>query len=387
MRICYIVHSQCHFAAPYIDHFAREGHEIHLISFTHDPLPNAINHHPLPRDCDPTRSKLHYVRAIPTVRRLVRRIAPDLLHAHFLTSNGLVAAATGFHPLVVSARGSDVHSSMGRPARRALIRFVMRRADLVNPVSAELARKIAALGIPAAKTLCLTQGIEWRRLAVPRPPAPEGLVRMICTRRLEHPYQPLTIVAALAEVAAAGIAFRFTFAAGGRDEAAVRRAVEVARLSDRVTFLGGYAAAELPGLLAAADVYVSTSLWDGTSQSLLEAMAAGAYPVVTDCAANSEWLRGGEDGLLVPSDDAPALAGALVRAARQPAAWSAAAERNRRVVAERGDRETNLRLIGAEYARLVAVVGRGARGRRIGCDAGSSAASMDGAGGGPGAAT
>ncbi len=35
MRICYIVHSQSHFAAPYIDHFARSGHEVHLISFTH----------------------------------------------------------------------------------------------------------------------------------------------------------------------------------------------------------------------------------------------------------------------------------------------------------------------------------------------------------------
>ena len=51
------------------------------------------------------------------------------VHAHFLTSNGMVATASGFHPLVVSARGSDVHNSVRHPARRALIRFVLQRAD------------------------------------------------------------------------------------------------------------------------------------------------------------------------------------------------------------------------------------------------------------------
>src|SRR3990172_7996667 len=168
MRICYVVHSASHFAAPYVDHFARAGHEVHVISFSQEPLANAVTHYPVAREYDPLGNKLDYVRAIPTVRRLLRRIAPDLLHAHFLTSNGLVAAATGFHPLVVSARGSDVHESMGRPLRRALIRFVMRRADLVNPVSREIAAKVASLGIPAAKMLCLTQGIEVSRFDLPR---------------------------------------------------------------------------------------------------------------------------------------------------------------------------------------------------------------------------
>ena len=90
----------------------------------------------------------------------MRSIAPDLVHAHFLTSNGLVATTSGFHPLVVSARGSDVHNSLRHPLRRALIRYVVQRADLVNPVSAELAAKVATLGVPAAKTLCLSQGID-----------------------------------------------------------------------------------------------------------------------------------------------------------------------------------------------------------------------------------
>jgi L-malate glycosyltransferase len=358
MRICYIVHSQSHFAAPYVDYFAARGHDIHVISFTRDPLPHAVNHHPLPHDCDPTRSPLFYVRAIPQVRRLVRAIAPDLVHAHFLTSNGMVATASGFHPLVVSARGSDVHNSLGHPARRALIRFVLQRADLVNPVSAELAEKVAALGVATEKTLCLSQGIDAGRFAVPRPARAGGVVRLICTRKLHRPYQPAVIVAALTRLAAAGVDFSMTFAAGGRDLEALRRDVVARGLGDRVSFLGGYAPADLPALMAAADVYVSASLWDGTSPALLEAMAAGVYPVVTDCPANREWLRGDHEGLLFARDDAAALATALARAVREPALWHAARERNRAAVRQRADRDTNMAVLAGHYDRLVAAAGR-----------------------------
>jgi glycosyltransferase involved in cell wall biosynthesis len=364
MRLCYIVHSQSHFAAPYIDHFARRGHEVHLISFTRDPLPNAVNHHPLPHDCDPTKSPLSYVRAIPQVRRLVRAIKPDLLHAHFLTSNGLVATASGFHPLVVSARGSDVHNSLRHTARRALIRYVVQHADLVNPVSEELAAKIATLGVPAAKTLCLSQGIVAARFDVARPPRTGGPVRIICTRKLHRPYQPESIVAALARLAAEGVDFEMTFAADGRDLAALRRDVAARGLGPRVRFLGGYAPTELPALLAVSDVYVSASLWDGTSPALLEAMAAGVFPVVSDCLANREWLSGQGDGLFFPSDDVDALAAALRRALADSAAWDGARARNQALVRARADRETNLEVLGTHYERLVAERGPRPRGLR-----------------------
>jgi len=357
MRICYIVHSQSHFAAPYVDYFARRGHEVHVISFTREPVANAVNHHPLRRDCDPMSNNLYYFAAIPAVRRLVRRITPDILHAHFLTSNGLVAAASGFHPLVVSARGSDVHASMHRRLRRALIRFVMSRADLVNPVSEELGALVVSLGVPAAKTLCLTQGIDTERFTLPRQRA-GGPMTMICTRKLQAPYQPEVIVQALVRVAEQGHVFRFTFAASGREEPAVRRLVREHGLAAQVEFLGGYSQDALPSLLAGADVYVSASLWDGTSPALLEAMAAGAYPVVSDCPANREWLCGDGDGMLFPPGATEELARCLTRAATQRDLWAVAAERNRQTVTTRAERATNLRVIGQHYERLVEEVGR-----------------------------
>jgi glycosyltransferase involved in cell wall biosynthesis len=92
-------------------------------------------------------------------------------------------------------------------------------------------------------------------------------------------------------------------------------------------------------------------------------MAAGVYPVVTDCPSNREWL-GDRDGLLFRPDDAVALAAALARAIRQPTLWSAAAERNRDVVLRRADRDTNMAVLAEHYERLVgAARGPALRGR------------------------
>ena len=74
------------------------------------------------------------------------------------------------------------------------------------------------------------------------------------------------------------------------------------------------------------EIYVSTSRSDSTSQSLLEAMAAGLYPVVSDIAGNRPWIgtradaasRYGARGILVPPGDAAALADALEAVAADP---------------------------------------------------------------------
>ena len=73
---------------------------------------------------------------------------------------------------------------------------------------------------------------------------------------------------------------------------------------------------DLPDMLAKADIYVSASRSDGTSLSLLEAMAAGAFPVVSDIPANREWLTGQGDGLLFDVDGDKMLADCLEKAIR-----------------------------------------------------------------------
>jgi len=354
VRICYVGHSINHFVAAYVNYFARRGDEVHLISLSRRDLPGAINHHPLRRDHNPHEDKSAYLWAVGRVRRLIRRIRPDIVHALYAISNGAIAAASGFHPLVVSAFGTDVYGSINHPIKRKVLRWTMKRADLVNPVSADLESRILSLGVPADKILRLTEGIVVERFIVDRSRRRAGPARLICTRKPAKILQCDRIARALALLAARGMAFECTFAAGGFLEPDLRRLVQDLGLTDRVRFLGGYDNDDLPAMLADVDVYVSASLWDGASPALLEAMASGAFPVVSDIPANREWLSGCGDGLLFSPHSDEQLADCLVRAIQDEPLRRQAVERNRRTVMARADRDPNMGVLATHYERLLA---------------------------------
>jgi glycosyltransferase involved in cell wall biosynthesis len=102
-----------------------------------------------------------------------------------------------------------------------------------------------------------------------------------------------------------------------------------------VRFIGRVSHDSMSGLLGQSDIYVSTSLSDGTSVSLLEAMAAGAFPVVTDIPANLEWIRDGENGFLVPVNEEGLLAKRIVGAIRGRDLLERSRRENLRIVEEK----------------------------------------------------
>jgi glycosyltransferase involved in cell wall biosynthesis len=137
-------------------------------------------------------------------------------------------------------------------------------------------------------------------------------------------------------------------------EPMLRAQVDAGRLTDCVSFRGGYLPAELPQMLAESDVYVSASKWDGTSPALLEAMSAGVYPVVTDIPANREWLIGTTDGQLIPVGNSAAMMCALVYAIQNRGVREAARPLLQDRARTQGDRATNLARLESAYQELVA---------------------------------
>jgi glycosyltransferase involved in cell wall biosynthesis len=108
----------------------------------------------------------------------------------------------------------------------------------------------------------------------------------------------------------------------------------------------------MPILLAKADIYVSTSLYDGTSVSLLEAMGSGAFPVVTDIPSNREWITDAENGFLVPTGDESILAGKIVEAIRNKGLLVQANEKNRALIEQKANWKTNIGKIADIYERF-----------------------------------
>jgi glycosyltransferase involved in cell wall biosynthesis len=124
---------------------------------------------------------------------------------------------------------------------------------------------------------------------------------------------------------------------GGSQGARIRQILMNGGVLERVTFGGQVSQTELPRWYHWADVYVSPSHVDGTSVSLLEALASGLPCLVSDIPGNREWVSEGQNGWLFPDGDVDGLAAKILQAADQRQALPGIGSAARAVAEERAD--------------------------------------------------
>ena len=316
-----------------------------------------------PREGDPSRYRtevlpalplpgvLRYPLAAPALKHALRAFDPELVDAHFVPNYGVLGVLAGRRPLVVNAWGSDLLAAKD-PLRRARLSWVLARADLVRVDAHVLARAARRLGVFEEKIEILPWGAETERFAFSPSrearlaarhswPAPwteaVGEAPVAVSTRMHHDvYSIDTLVDAWPAVAQALPEASCLVAGDGPLRAALEARAKARGIASSLRFLGRQSQEALAALLAGAEVYVSTSLSDSTSLSLLEAMSAGAYPVVSDIEGNREWVTP-ESGFLFAARDHGALARGLTRTLGDPGRFDPARAQNRATIEARGD--------------------------------------------------
>jgi len=246
------------------------------------------------------------------------------------------------------------------PRMARVIRRSLGRADLITSESAHMTASIRALGI-TRPILAITAGADTAIFHSRRRSAsqPEARPLIVSTRHLEPVYNLRLLVEALPEVFKAFPSAKAVIIGDGSlREELESRANELA-IDGRVSFVGRLSPSEVADYLSKADMFVSTSLSDGNNISLKEAMACGAFPVVTDIPVNREWIQHGLNGFLVDTQRPGDLADHVIRGLRSPSLRRSAAKLNRVRADHRMSWKTAMALVEAEYRRLVD--GRGIR--------------------------
>lgn len=356
MRICFIAVGTFNHIGPYLEYFKQAGHEVCFVSLSPGPeRPVPTYNLGLGGKYSGTRDKWKYPLSMLRARKFVKQLKPDIVHAHYATSAGLTALVCGFHPAVVTVHGSDLMTGIKSVIWRVLLRKIFRFADCVNVVSDDLGEMVLSLGIDKEKIEILTLGIDTQRFCLTQRAKIKKYrsLRLVCTRRLEPVFDHETIIKALALLKEKGIIFEMVFAGNGSLLGVLKEQISELGLDDCVSFMGKVPNENLPQLLRRSDVYLSASLWDGTSLSLLEALASGLFPIVSDIKANSAWIKDGVNGFLHKLGDAGNLADCILRLLGEPEIAENAGPYNRKKVEEKADRNKNMKRLETVYRNLI----------------------------------
>jgi glycosyltransferase involved in cell wall biosynthesis len=283
----------------------------------------------------------YYVSGLFTTIYVLLRERCNLIHAHWVIPTGPMGVLAGSllkRPVIVTAHGSDLRIAMAKPFLLKIFLLVCKRAKHITCVSEVQRKEIERLGIKREKISIFPMCIDEAFLEVGRRREKDSERRaftVVSNRNLLPIYNVLALIRAIPLVLQEEPNTKFLIAGDGPERTRLERGAEKLDVNSKVQFLGRLPHEAMPGLLAQADIYVSTSLYDGTSVSLLEAMACGTFPIVSDILSNREWISDGENGFLVPVNEERFLAKRIVDAIRNQTLLRISRVRNPLIIEEK----------------------------------------------------
>jgi len=360
MRLCFLAGANSIHSQKWIKYFADKGHEIHWISLT----PNCFDRI--------SNVKYYFLKefsvkpldilfnAIP-IRKLIRKISPDILHAHYAGVNGALAALSGFHPFVLTVWGSDILVTGKSKIKRPLVKFGLERADLITCNSELLKQEIVKLNNNVQKIKFIYWGTDIQKF---KPGSAKEEIRerleivnsfaIISLRNLEPIYNVETLIKCIPFVLKKDPRAKFIIAGKGSEEKKLKKIATDLNVFDSVKFVGWIPSEEMPHYLRTVDLLVSTSLSDGDlSQGTQQAMACGLPIITTDLTVNRHRIKNGENGIIFPTKDPEALAEKIITLLKDKEFRTRLGEKGRKTIKNNLDHYKEMQRASSLYEKLI----------------------------------
>lgn len=355
MKICYIADAVSIHIIDWVQFFAKKGHEVSLITDTDNRIEgiNVINI----GDCLPKirvpgiSAMLQILRKVRKIKESLKIINPQVLHAHYATNYGFLAALADFHPFVLTCHGSDILVDFDKSrTERFFVRYALRKADVVTLPSEQMKKRLIRAEINPNKIYQIQYGVDTEQFKFHKKNLKQIIA--ISTRALYYKYRLDVLIHAIPKVVHQFNNVEFQILGEGDEKPALIHLCKQLNIHDKVKFLGFVAHDDIPKYYKKPQIYITTSPSDGISISLLEALASGCYPIVPDNASNRQIKNVGFNLTLYEINNSVSLANSLIKVIDNINSLLEKISENRKIAERKFSRSINMEVINGIYEKL-----------------------------------
>ncbi|MEW6286903.1 MAG: glycosyltransferase family 4 protein [Chloroflexota bacterium] len=316
-------------------------------------------------------------RLVLDLRRVIREIQPDLIHAGPIQNCAFLVALSGFRRLLTMSWGYDLVMEADKSAwMRWVTRYTLQRSAFFTSDAHVTREKAVAFGMNPENTIVFPWGVDLKYF-YPQKEESAALrlskggkktktnrkskienrksFTLFCSRTWEPIYGVDVLAKAFVKAASVNPDVNLILLGGGSQGAHIRQILMNGGVLERVHFGGQVSQRDLPRWYHMADLYISPSHVDGTSVTLLEALASGLPCLVSDIPGNREWIEEGVNGWLFPDGNADALAEKILTVIAQREKLPGIGAAARRSAEMRADWQKNFSQLLSAYERVVKV--------------------------------
>jgi glycosyltransferase involved in cell wall biosynthesis len=373
MKIVYIIDAHVIHTQRFAEFFADRGHKVYIITYfimgDFDSQPNIQIHKiRVPKIIQLLPYKYSYAN-IMRVRKLIHKINPDIVHGHYISSSGLYTILSGNYPKVLSAWGSDIFVDC---KRSRIIKFVvelaLRYADIITSTSKTMKTELMNMfGIDSNKIHAFSWGIDLGLFHRDYTEEVKGLKEnlkisenspvILSSRHMKPVYRIHHLIDTIPEVIKYYPECVFILLKGWgitNYEDEIKLKANKLGIIDNIRFVSKQLTPEeMVVYLNASHIMVSIPSSDQFSACLLEGMACGVIPIVSNLEVYKERLVDKENAFFVNPENPKEIAERIIYCIEHPELKEKFFEINRKIIEEKDDWNKNAKKMEELYEKLL----------------------------------
>jgi L-malate glycosyltransferase len=352
MRILYFSKSFTPHDYRFLSSLSQTEHQVFFLQL--EPAKRQTEDRPLPANIQqiPWAGGKHEFRwrDVPRLafdlRRVIKTIQPDLIHAGPIQNCAFLAVLCGFRPVLAMSWGYDLVMDADKSAwMRWVTRYTLKRSSFFTSDANVSRDQAVAYGMDPDKTVIFPWGTDIEHFTPKNVPTFQRsnvpTFTLFCSRTWEPIYGVDVLARAFVKLASMDPNVNLILLGGGSQGQKIRQILMSGDVLDRVHFGGHVSQKDLPRWYHMADLYISPSHVDGSSVTLMEALASGLPCLVSDIAGNREWIQEGVNGWLFRDGDVNDLAEKILYAIKNRASLSRISKAARQTAEQKADWKKN----------------------------------------------